>query len=263
MKFRDSLSIAVRVVVFFAALPSISARAGETVHLRADEWCPYTCVDASTEPGYLIEVAREIFGRAGISVEYKTVPWPRAVADTAAGVVDGAAGAARDEVPGGIVTRHALGRSRNMLALREGTAFEYRDVTSLLPLRIGAAQGYSFDNGPLDAYIAEHVAAQDGKVELVSGTEVQSINIRKLLVRRIDAVLDDENVLFRALAELQPRAPVKLVAAGEPQDVFIAFSPKSSNGARYAKILDDGVDELRGSGKLRLILAKYRLTDWE
>jgi polar amino acid transport system substrate-binding protein len=42
----------------------------------------------------------------------------------------------------------------------------------------------------------------------------------------------------------------------------MAFSPKNPKSKEYAKLLSAGIEQMRLSGELSKILAKYQLTDW-
>ena len=44
--------------------------------------------------------------------------------------------------------------------------------------------------------------------------------------------------------------------------LYIAFSPQLPKAKEYARILSEGMNELRASGELQAILSQYGLTDW-
>ena len=48
-----------------------------------------------------------------------------------------------------------------------------------------------------------------------------------------------------------------------PDSIFVAFSPANAKSKDYAQILGQGMDELRRSGKLKAILSKYGMEDWQ
>lgn len=254
---------ALRVLAcLFAALPATAAVA-DTITLRADDWCPYTCAPNGGKPGYLIEVAREVFGKAGHTVNYEFLPWSRALLEVRNGDVAGAAGAGRGDLPEGVFHKVNLGRNANALALRDGFAFTYGGVASLEALRLGVVANYSYDSGELDAYIKLHGDTGTGRIEAVTGTEAQSSNIRKLLAGRIDAVLENESVLRLAISEMQPKPALRLVPVGNPDEIYIVFSPKNPKSQGYADLLDAGIAELRANGRLAAILTSYGLSDWQ
>lgn len=243
--------------------PALAVARAETVLLGADEWCPYNCAPGAARPGYMIEIAKHAFGAAGLEVEYRLMPWNRALSAVRAGEIDGAVGAGTGDLPEAIFPKQSLGLSLNVLARKADKAgtFVYRGAESLAALRIGGVQGYSYDNGPIDAYIKK-AAGKGEAVQLIAGTELQSQNLRKLLADRIDAILDNDYVLKLAVAEMQPAPAIAYIPLGEPDGVFIVFAPKKPSSRRYADVLDTGLTELRRSGRLKTILASYGLEDW-
>jgi polar amino acid transport system substrate-binding protein len=53
------------------------------------------------------------------------------------------------------------------------------------------------------------------------------------------------------------------VHEGDPNPLYIAFSPSDPRSPAYAALLSEGVVRLRASGRLAAILARYGLADWE
>lgn len=237
------------------------AAAAETVTLVADEWCPYNCAPGSRREGYMIEIARMALEPAGIAVEYATMPWNRALSEVRSGTRSGAVGAVASEYPSAVYPKLPLGRSGNVLAMKRSAAagFSYGGIDSLAKLRLGGIQGYSYDSGPIDAYIAKPT----GAVELLAGADSQRQNLRKLEAGRIDAVIDNEYVLRLLLSESSPAPDLVLVPVGEASDISIAFSEaKLSESRRYADLIDAALDRARKSGSLATLLAKYGVADW-
>lgn len=253
--------------VFLAVAAAIVLAAGsaaraDIVTVAADEWCPYNCAPGAAKPGYMIEILRLALEPAGHKVEYTVVPWSRALAEAKGGRIDAAVGATASEYPTAVFPAESLGNSVTVLAMspERAASFRYTGPDSLQALKIGGAQNYSYDDGPIDAYLAKAVSA--GRAELLSGTEIQSQNLRKLLAGRIDAVIDNENVLRLAIAEIQPKPSISIVPIGEASAVSIAFSELRPNAKALADRVDATVRELRASGKMAELLARYNLNDW-
>ena len=55
------------------------AFAKEKIILAADMWCPYNCEPDSKNPGFLIEMAKIIFEEHDIEIEYRLMPWSKAL----------------------------------------------------------------------------------------------------------------------------------------------------------------------------------------
>lgn len=252
---------------FLALLAAIAAAFplaahAETVVLGADEWCPYNCDPASDRPGYMVEIAKRALAKDGHTVSYVVMPWSRALAESKAGRIDGAIGASADEAPEAVFPRTPLGHSVNVLAMspERAAAFTYTGADSLKTLRIGGVQQYSYDGGEIDDYFASPAAK--GMVELISGTEVQSQNLRKLLAGRIDALIENQNVLRLTLAEMRPQPDIAMVPVGDVTPLSIAFTSAKPSSTRYVELIDATIAEMRASGELATILARYGMTDW-
>lgn len=255
------MRIAATLFAAFAAFAASAPLHAQTVTLAADEWCPYNCVAGSARPGYMVEIAQRIFAKQGVKVEYVVMPWSRALAEAAAGRVDGVLGATRSEFKEGVFPTAGQGASVNALATLASAPVKYESVETLKKLRLGAVKDYSYDGGAIDAYLASADAA--GKVDLLSGSGVQEQNLRKLLGGRIDAWLENKNVVLWTAAAATPKPDLAVTAVGDADPVFIAFSAAKPDAAKWAAAIDAGVAELRKSGELAQILAAYNLADWE
>lgn len=253
-----------RAALFLLTAALAAPTLGETISLRADEWCPVTCEPNSDRPGYMIELAMEIFARADIRVDYQLMPsWKRVAAMVKEGVIEGAVGARRDEISGTILPAIALGRGQTVLAVRQESNFVFENTGSFLPLKVGVVADYDLGNSVIAAYIRQHHEWNDGKIEFAYGENALLQNMRKLFSARLDGVLENESVLLYKLHKIEPHPPVKLVPVDQPADLTIALSPANPKSPRDAKILSDGIIELRKSGRLQKILQNYGLSDWE
>ncbi len=112
----------------------------------------------------------------------------------------------------------------------------------------------------LDAYIK----ANPSRIVTAFGEEPLKDNLRLLLGGGVDVVIDSTAVLAYTVGKLGMNGKVVSVGTGgAPLKMYIAFSPANPKSKEYAKILSDGMDSLRKSGKLKAILAKYGLADWK
>lgn len=248
------------------AVPAEPARA-DMVSLRSDLWCPYTCDPDSRRPGYVIEMARAIFATAGHTVDYRLLPWPQALEGARRGLFSGAVGATETDGRDLLFGREPVGLQVNALALRTGgpvagAGFRYTGVESLRALRLGVSMGYTYDNGPIDAYLWQEGGASAGKVVVARGDDVIAQNLRRLMAGQIDAVLDSAAVLSLVIAGQGLQHAVTVVEIGEAVPVYIAFSPVDPRAAGYLGLLDAGIAQLRSSGALAAILARYGMEDW-
>jgi len=111
-------------------------------------------------------------------------------------------------------------------------------------------------------YVRAH-ARDDRRVELIGGDTALEMNLKKLLVGRIDTTMDAGPVLAYKLMQLKLGDKVELAGSVDPTENFIAFSPVNPKSREYAAILDRGIAEMRASGRLGQILQRYGVKDWK
>lgn len=234
----------------------------DTIRLRADAYCPTNCAPDAGRPGYAVEIAREVFERAGHQVDYDLVAWQRAIADTAAGLYEGVIGAGPGEVPGFVLGAEPIGVWRLGIAVRRGHQVRLDPASPFAGLVVGAVEGYGYGEAWIEDYVAAH-AKDPTRVQLLSGPDALATNLRKLAAGRVDCVPDSIAVLRYHIHALGLTDRLDVVPApGEQSDVFIAFSPANARSAAWAAQLDEGIADLRASGRLAAILAAYGLKDW-
>ena len=86
------------LAALFLVLMIAPTRAQTTVlTLAGDDWCPYVCGQSGERPGILVEIARKAFEGKGVTIDYKTMPWARALKDTRSGQYAAALGAMHDD----------------------------------------------------------------------------------------------------------------------------------------------------------------------
>ncbi|NFV80934.1 substrate-binding periplasmic protein [Magnetospirillum aberrantis] len=236
-----------------------AARADEIV-LGADEWCPYNCAAESDRPGYAVEIAREIFAKAGHRVEYRTMPWSRALQECRRGRLTGVIGADHTETPDFVFPALAVAVTDTTFVVRKDNPWRYTGPDSLSQLLLGGILGYSYD-GAVGNYV--HTNARDGaRVDLVGGDTALEMNLRKLVAGRIGATMDAKPVLAYKIKEMGLAGEVAYAGSVDPTENFIAFSPALSKARDYAAIWDKGLAEMRESGRLAQILDRYGVSDW-
>lgn len=241
--------------------PAVSAFAA-TITLVADEYCPYNCVPGTERPGFVVEIAREIFGARGYEVEYRVMPWPRAVRAVRRGEYDAVICATPDEAPGLLYSRQEVTLCANDFFVLAGNPWRYTGPASLEGQRLGVIGDYDYSGADhLDVYIREHAGQET--VQSLTGGDALERNLRKLVSGRIDVVLDERAVVRCSAARMGIADQV--VLAGSEDDtgpMYVAFSPANPATAAYLEIFDEGLEQLRASGRLDEILKPYGLEDW-
>ena len=235
----------------------------DTIKISADPWMPFTGIANSKAEGFMIDIAREAFKLEGYKLEYINETWIRSIANAKRDVIHGIAGTDKREVPKFIFGKEALGMTINNFYTLKSSTWTFESVDSLENQTLGVVRAYSYGN-IIDNYIKKY-EANSNHIQFVSSEEVLDDLFKKLLHRRISCLVDQGQVLDYYLKE-NPEAAKQVRFAGiegfyEP--IYIAFSPKNPKSQDYADALDSGIQKLRKSGRLKEILKKYGLKDWQ
>lgn len=252
--------VGIAVILFLCGLKTPAV--AETITLAADEWAPYNIRPGVQPEGYMIDIAREIFGRHGIKVEYHTTTWKRALEGTRSGIYTAAVGATRDDAPSLLFPDESLAVYRLTYWARKDTTWRYTGEKSLEQISLGVIDGYHYGL-QLNRYINLH-RAKPARVQVVAGNSALEMNLRKLQARRIEATVDNEDSIRYTARQLGILHELMIVGREQRiENCYIAFSPAIPKSKIYARMLSEGVRELRRNGRLQQILAVYGLKDWK
>lgn len=243
-----------------AVLLAAPARA-DVITLRADEWCPYNCAEGSDMPGYGIEVATEIFAKAGHTLEYGNMAWARALEECRKGTVMAVIGAAKKEVPDFVFPEETIAVADNSFVVKKGSPWRYEGPQSLEGIKLGVIRGYSYD-GEVGDYV-ETNRRNPRRIDVVGGEGALDMNLKKLNAGRVAATVDAGPVLAYKMKQLGFTDRMQFVGSVDPSLTYIAFSPANPKSREYADILDKGLAEMRASGRLKQILDRYGVPDWK
>lgn len=251
---------AARLLVLSMGLLAMPAGAGE-VHLRADSWCPYNC-EPGARPGYLVEIARQALEPAGHKVDYALKPWTETLDAVRAGTATAALGAVAAEAPDLVYPAASLGMSRPTLVIRRGKevgTITPANLDGLKALRFGSIKDYYYGEE-----INKFIDANKGAANMVqvSGDNVTEDLINLLIESKIDAMVEDSNVVDYLLESKGYRNLFVYVPLGEQSSVSIGFSPKDPLSPTYAKLIDEKLAAMRASGALADLLGRYGVRDW-
>ncbi|MBI5162357.1 MAG: transporter substrate-binding domain-containing protein [Magnetospirillum sp.] len=242
-----------------AILLAPAVAAADTVVLLADPWCPHTCAAGSGPAGYMVDIAREALATPGHTVIYKNTAWARAMKEVKSGKADGAVGSLREEGRAAqlVVPAEPLGRQVNAFVVRADDPWVLNGLGSLKGRVVATILDYSY-SPDIDGWLA----ARHTTVEPLGGENALERNLKKLLQRRSDVVVDDLAVLQRKMTS-GAVAGVRVAGTLPGGDLFVALTPVGGRGERLGKALDQGVATLRASGRLKQILAAYDVKDWK
>lgn len=249
-----------KVLVLSLLLLSASSFA-EVITIRSDLWCPYACDPKSDRPGFMVEIAQEVFKKEGHTIDYALMNWARAVADVREGRADALLGCSKADAVGFVFPTVPVGILVNYYYAPVESNWKYTGVDSLKSKAIGVINEYSYG-----ANIDEQIKKKNPALRAVSGSDPLLRIIQMTEAKRLDGFVENPLVLeYHLNLRKKDKKKFKVVSsnlANDP-DLFISFAPGNPKSKEYAKILDAGMNDLRKSGRLKVILSKYGLEDWK
>jgi len=243
-----------------------AAGSTETITIIADEWCPYNCQPESASPGMGIEIAEQVFGSAGIKVEYKLYPWTEALQRVREGKDSAVIGAFRTDAPDFIFPAIPFSFSRQCFYTRQDSDWKFKNIASLNGLVLGVIDGYSYGN-LVDAYIRDHrdsdrvYISRNTPAAMTGGTAGLTDLIARIKEGGIDVLIEDRNVLSYDLGDDTPEQALRDAGCFPSSSVYIAFSPATPDKSlRYIRLLDRGMRRMYQDGVIQKITSKYTAT---
>jgi polar amino acid transport system substrate-binding protein len=244
------------ILPFLLLTFTVTVRA-DTIVLAADPWCPYNCEPNTKQEGYLIDIARAVFEKAGHRVEYKTTNWARAIADAKEGKINGVVGAVPDEVPDFILTKEPLGSSQDHFYVLPKNPWRYQNTSSLSTIKLGVINGYAYNADILNFIKANKKSPM---LHIASGEHALKNNINMVMQGRLDTLIENKDVYDMTINKMGvTNQLMDAGSSGAATPIYIAFSPIDPHSQEYADLLSVGIIELRKTGELQKILAKYGL----
>ncbi|HFH3420639.1 TPA: substrate-binding periplasmic protein [Pseudomonas aeruginosa] len=227
----------------------------EPLRFAGDDGCPYLCPGTPQRPGYLVEALSQVLREPP---HFDSLPWPRAVQMVRDGHRDGLVGAYG--LDGLRVGSEPIGWVEQAFYTRHDSDWRYSGDASLLGQRLGLAQGY-VNNPRFEAWRSQ-AGDDDLHLQVLGGERVLPRNLQKLLLGRIDVLLEDRDIIEHYL-EHHPQLAGQVRRAGElpgRQPLHVGLSPHLPEvDARLAE-LDEGLRQLRREGTLKVLGERYRLS---
>jgi len=236
------------------------ASGAEKIRLRADLWMPFNGDPAGEKPGFAVEIARRIFVPQGILIDYQITPWGDALKAANSGDIDGVIGADQVEAARLVIPAESIGDSRMGIYVLKTSTWKYENLDSLANIRLGVQLDYKYWP-EMDAYILQH---HEPRVVRIGGDNPIDDALAKLKAGEIDALVETVDAFDWAVSDAgYDMTDFRAANLHPAEGVYIAFASHGGNGARYAQIFDQGIQELRRNGELKRILARYGLIDWK
>lgn len=230
----------------------------QSVVIAADPWCPHNCEAGSDHEGYMIDIAREAFGLAGIDVEYVNMSWARALQQARDGYIDAVVGALPGDAPDFVFPEAAIGYSKIALYTHPDNNWQYSGIDSLGQFTLLAINGYAY-SPELDSYIEKYQEDPE-RIWVLSGPAPLSRAIELLHQKRSDVFPEDRYVMQWELKKDGSAESLRMATVIHESPLYVAFSPVGTDSLELAALLSEGAKALQSTGRVAEILARYGLS---
>ncbi len=240
----------------------------DTIDIAALDFCPYVCSDSlDNEPlGFVFEIEKMIFERAGHQVNLHVVPYVRSLKGTENGQYDAVAISNDTSSEVNICSNETIGPMIYTFYVKKGSPWRYDGVQSLHSITYGTIAGY--DHTLLSQDVHKYYLANKGnkeRIQIHHGTnDVHYRMLKRVSLGRIDTFAEASYVMDYSLRLYGLENDYQ--KAGQFENTLwgrMCFSPLNPKANEYVEIIDSGMKELRASGELENIMKKYGLEVWD
>lgn len=225
----------------------------KVLRVRADFWMPFNGDPAAAQPGYVVELLREVFKEEGVAVDYQIMPWTAAVSAAEAGEIDAIIGANEKEAARLLTGNVPIAEPKFALFTRKDSTWNYGSARSMQDIKLGVIAGYSYWQG-LDSYVAK---AAPTAVKVYASEDPLREAIADLLAGQIDALPESVLVFHWATrASGMKFTDFRMAYSEASAPLYVAFA-KNDQGRQFARAFDAGLRRLQASGRFQTILDAY------
>ncbi len=221
----------------------------ETIRLATVQWEPYYGRGLKNQ-GYISEITRKAFERAGYEVEIRFMPWKRAIHDTKNGHYDGLMGLYHTkERAEWLNYSESIAAIRIVLFSHKEKDITYSKLSDLKPYKIGIERGFAYTEEFDSADFLQKEPVREGM-----------LNYKKLLKGRIDLVAASEKVFLHMVNSKGENASDKLRVIEPPLTVSRIYNGITRKKKGHEKIVADfnqGLKQIKQDGTFDEILRNH------
>ena len=250
----------IKLYTLFLAFLSMQSAYSETIILMADRWCPFNCDPTSAqtkELGYVVEVAKLAFERKGHNIDYKVDTWTNSINEVRQGKATGIVATTIADAPDFIYPEKSMGSNKECFYVRSRDPWEFLEIKNLKGKKIGIVESYAY-SPELYVYFRDHPE----QIIKGQGSSPLLTNLKNLDEKKIDVLVENPFVFNYLTESKKIRDKYEEAGCTEGDPLYIGFSPKNPRSKEFAKILTEGIEELRKDGTIAKIIHKYSLKDW-
>ncbi len=230
----------------------------ERVVAVSDSWMPYTGEPNSNREGYAVEVLRSVLEERGFNVEYRELPWKRAMHEVLSGRADILVCATRDNLPELVFPGTPLGRA-DLCFFTLDRDWRFAGPDSLAEVVTGFVQGYDYPQ-----WFEDDLGRHPGRFHALHGGDAFARMLAMLAEGRVQTIPGCSAVVdyYARLAGLEGKVYMAGCSRDGCHELYFGLSPANRpRSVLLAGILDEGMHIMRTTGQLDHLLLKYGLKD--
>ncbi|MCF8068928.1 MAG: transporter substrate-binding domain-containing protein [Desulfobacterales bacterium] len=238
------------MVVLMLMMVITTAFAGNITEINVvtDEWTDYTEIDGT---GFYFDMIRAVFEPVGIKVNYKHMPYARAVSEASKGNFDAVLGTSIYEENENLISPTAYPIEITSLTVISLKANPFVDESSLKGKSVGWQRGYA-----IDSYI--ELSADGYNSYEFSGLDA---GIGMMMKGRLDFIVDYEADAIEAIGDSGNNTDDFAMVSAYEDTIAISFYD-NAKGRELLKIYNERMPELAKSGELDKIYEKYEMGEY-
>ncbi|KAE9625119.1 substrate-binding periplasmic protein [Parasedimentitalea maritima] len=246
---------------FMCAMPS--SLISEELVFATGDWRPYIFEESGDvvpeTPGFSVEIVNKVFEKMGHSITYVSAPFARQIKMAEQGTVDALVGLYQDEAPSLVFPAEPIGTTQNCFFVKSDNSWKYEKIEDLSEIVLGTILGYTY--GEIDTFIEN----KPENIFSLSGSETVMMErlVGLLDMGRVDTFVQDKLITEFFLSNFETNEKLENVGCLAKVPFYVGFSPKGQFSKEFAMEFDKILNEMRRSGELDEILAKYSVLDWE
>ncbi|WP_019615061.1 transporter substrate-binding domain-containing protein [Psychromonas ossibalaenae] len=237
------------ILVFIAALLSSTIAWGSSVTAAQDPWPPFVMKGAVNNQGISIDIVTAAFASQGYQVNFKIMPWSRALNEVKEGRVDILPATWFTQERTNYLTYSDSYLENSLKFIKKADdSFEFDGMSSLDGKKIGIVRGYGYGDAFLNADNFSRPEAND----LIA-------NLKKLKAGRIDLTLEDELVAKSSItAKGLNVADFSFTSSALSVNPLHVTSGKANpRAAELTDAFNKGLATIKSNGKFNEILDRY------
>lgn len=232
--------------LIFTMMLTVTAQA-ETITAAQSEWSPF--IKANGDNGLSVALLKAAMAKVGYDVDFKIVPWNRAVNEVKSGKIDilPAVWLTEERKQAFYFSEHYAENSIKFIMKRDDE-FEYHGLASLEGKKVGIISGYGYG----EEFSAATTFTRPEVNEF-------SANIKKLINGRIDLTLEDEIAAKSIIKEagLDLNAVKFTHNALSVKNLYVAAGKANPKGQSIIDAYNIGLAEIKADGTYQKILNQY------